>query len=108
MSENIDWGTDAVETSRRILSASEEPFDWVAEITALWEPPQGYVCDNGQSDETTAVLMILCEGMLDEDEDDGWQLPAASRPSHRELFLECCAKIWDDNLKVAQSGPTTP
>jgi len=82
----------AIETSRRIMRASKEPFDWVAGVTAIWSPPQGYVCDNGQNDETTAVLMILLEGMLPEPDEEA---------EHKELFLECCAKIWEDNLKVA-------
>ena len=84
-----DWNYEALEKSRTILAGSKEPLDWVTPMLNLWRPPQGYVTDNEQDNETTAVLMMLLEGMLD-----------GEFPENKLLFLACCAKVWEDNLEL--------
>ena len=75
------------------------PFEWLAEVHALLEPPQGYITDNAdfneelnkyEPDETQACLMMILEGLNCDPED----------PHHDELkalFLDCCERLWDDN-----------
>ena len=84
-----DWNYEALEKSRAILACSKEPLDWVTPMLNLWRPPQGYVTDNGEDNETQAVLMMLLEGMLHDEFTE-----------NKLLFLACCAKIWEDNLEL--------
>lgn len=77
--------------SADMLRDSKEPLDWVTPMLNLWEPPQGYVTDNGEDNETQAVLMMLLEGMLNDE-----------FPEYKLLFMACCAKVWEDNLELGR------
>tara|TARA_R100001198_G_scaffold88719_1_gene64629 strand:- start:16 stop:306 length:291 start_codon:yes stop_codon:yes gene_type:complete len=86
-----DWNYEALNKSADMLRLSEEPLDWVTPMLNLWRPPQGYVTDNEEGNETTAVLMMLLEGMLNDEFTE-----------NKLMFMACCAKIWEDNLELGR------
>jgi len=82
--------------STALLDNSKDPLDWVPGMLSLWLPPGGYTEDNWLFYKTGNYLSIpgmLLEGMQAPDLNDEF-------PEYKLLFMECCAKFWEDYLKL--------
>ena len=75
----------------QMLQTSER-FEWLDEVLSLLEPPEGYITDNGESNETTAVLCMVMEGLMIYPEHPQYSEAKAA-------FLACCEKLWNDNAR---------
>lgn len=89
--EPSNWNYEALEKSSAMLRLSKEPLDWVPGMLSLWRPPGGYTQEIllvYEAGNVLAVPGMLLQGMLIDDE----------FPETKLMFLDCCAKFWEDLL----------
>jgi len=78
--------------SAHLAPYMNDPYLWVEKVHGLLEPPQGFICDNDEADETTAVLMMMLEGLITDRDEPDYKL-------NKVLFTDICAKLWETNVR---------